>query len=107
MSLKGIFSSIGLIGLILFDAILIAICFICHQLWWAYFFIGITALVIIFEIVSKITTGKTISQHWWAWSQENKKMKWWSIAGIIAFLLAMNSLALHLLAPILAKLFGA
>lgn len=107
MSLKGVLSSLGLIGLIVFDAILIAICFICSQLWWAYFFIGITLLVLIFEGVSYWLTGKTISQHWWAWSKTNSKMAWWSLGALLSFLLAMNFLALHLAAPLIAGLFGA
>lgn len=107
MSLKGVLSSLGLIGLIVFDVILITICFICGQLWWAYFFIGITLLVGAFEGVSYWLTGKTISQHWWAWSKMNAKMAWWSLAALLAFLLAMNSLALHLAAPLIANLFGA
>ena len=107
MSLKGIFSSIGLIGLLVFDAALITICFICQQYWWAFFWIGITALVCLFEGLSYAVTGHTISQHWWIWSQKDKKNAWWSLGGIVAFLLSMNFLALHLLAPLLAQLFGA
>ena len=107
MSLKGIFSTIGLVGLITFDVILIAICGFSHQWWWMNFFIGITALVGIFETTSYILTGKTISQHWWAWSQTSKKTAIWSLAALLSFLIAMNMLALHLIAPLLAKIFVA
>lgn len=104
--LKGLLSTIGLVGLLAFDAILIAICFICHQFFWAFAFITITSTIGIFEGLSYCITGKTISQHWWVWSQENPKMMWWSLGGLVAFSLAMASLVLHLAAPILAKLFG-
>lgn len=105
MSLKGWLSTIGLVGLIVFDLILIVICFLCHQGWWGFFFIGITALVGIFEILSYIITGKTISQHWWAWETENTTMKWAALGALVAFLLAINSLAIHLLSPLLAQWF--
>ena len=107
MSLKGVLSTIGLEGLIVFDALLITICGICGQWWWMNFFIGITLLVLIFEGLSYLTTGKTISQHWWAWSKTNPKQAWWSLGALASFLLAMNFLALHLAAPLLAQLFGA
>ena len=106
MNLKGILSTIGLVGLLVFDALLIAICGFCHQWWWMWFFISITALVGIFETTSYILTGKTISQHWWAWSKIDKKNALWSLAALAAFLIAMNMLALHLAAVLIAQLFG-
>jgi hypothetical protein len=106
MSLKSVLSTIGLVGLIVFDAILIAICGICHQWWWMNFFISITLLVLIFEGLSYLITGKTISQHWWAWSEKKPKQALWSLGALVSFLLAMNFLALHLAAPMLAKVFG-
>lgn len=106
MNLKGILSTIGLVGLIVFDALLITICGICKQWWWMNFFIGITLLVLIFEGLSYLTTGKTISQHWWAWSLKKPKQAWWSLGALVSFLLAMNFLALHLAAPLIAKFFG-
>lgn len=106
MSLKGILSTIGLVGLIVFDVILITICFLCGQIWWGCFFSSITALVLIFELTSYLITGKTISQHWWAWSKTNPKQAWWSLGALASFLLAMDSLALHLAAPLIAQWFG-
>lgn len=107
MNLKGWLSTIGLVGLITFDAILIAICGFSHQWWWMWFFISITALVGIFETTSYLLTGKTISQHFWAWSKTSKKAAWWSLAAAAAFLIAMNMLVLHLVSPLIAQLFGA
>lgn len=106
MNLKGWLSTIGLTGLLIFDALLIAICFICHQPFWAFFWIGITALVGLFEGLAYCVTGHTISQLWWAWSKENKKMMWWSLAAGFCFIMAMNMLLLHLWAPLIAQLFG-
>ena len=106
MNLKGILSTIGLVGLIAFDAILIAIVGFCHQWWWMWFFISITALVGAFETTSYILTGKTISQHWWAWCKTDKKSALWSLVALAAFLLAMNCLALHLAAVLIAQVFG-
>lgn len=106
MNLKGILSTIGLVGLLVFDAVLIAICFICQQYWWAFFFIGITALVGIFEGLSYCVTGKTISQWWWYWATKDTTSAWWSVGALASFLLAMGFLGLHLAAPLLARLFG-
>lgn len=104
--LKGLLSTIGLLGLLVSDAILITICFICSQIWWGCFFSCITLLVLIFEGLSYLLTGKTISQHWWAWSLKNPKQAWWSLGALASFLLAMNFLALHLAAPLIAQWFG-
>jgi len=103
---KPILSTIGLVGLIFFDVCLIAICFICHQYWWAFFWIGITALVGMFEGLSYCVTGHTISQWWWIWSESSPQMMWWSLAAAFCFYAAMTCLLLHLISPILAKLAG-
>lgn len=63
--------------------------------------IGLT--VVSSEIVSKLTTGMTISQHFWQWSLKHESTAW-----IVLFMLFCGwmSLLIHLAWKILARRFG-
>jgi hypothetical protein len=85
--------TVGLIGLIVFDAALIATMFIAREYYWAFFFISITAAVGIFEGLAYLTTGKTISTQYKDFFKKNALL---AAMGLIFFGLAMASLILHL-----------
>lgn len=53
--------------------------------------IGLT--VVTSELVSKLVTGHTISQHFWAWSLNHPSTAW-LVIGLLAF--GWGSLLLHL-----------
>lgn len=87
--------TVGLIGLLVFDVALIVFLSIMKVWWWAVFFGGITFLVIMFEILSFLDKGKTISQQYWKFREEHPVA---SLVAMILFGAAMASLILHLLA---------
>lgn len=89
----GIARTVGLISMIVFDVALIALMFWQGILFWAWFFVGVTTLVIIYEIVAKITTGKTISTQYKEFAQKHPV---WAYTGLALFALSMASLVLHL-----------
>ena len=47
---------------------------------WDWFIVSLAVLVGIWELVARATTGKTLSQHFWAYSQQHQKGKWWYLA---------------------------
>lgn len=72
-------SSIGEIFLILSIFLLLVYPFLMFELWWWFSFMsGITIIFILFELGCKLATGKTLSQQFWKWSNEekNKNMAW-------------------------------
>jgi hypothetical protein len=95
--------TIGLFMLIGFDVAFIAICFM-GGFPWNYLAIGITALIVSFEIYGvaigwKQKDGtrlkKTISQMYWRWGADKPT---WATVGVITFGLSMLGLCLHLIA---------
>lgn len=57
--------------------------------FWAWMFSVIAACVVVTEVVSKVMSGKTISQNFWAYGADNLAMAWALIAcmsGAIAIL---------------------
>jgi len=69
--------------------IVILVPFILAKLWWWVALWATVALVLgIFEIVSYLVTGKTISQQFWKWSKDPSTPLWkrWScFGGMIIF----------------------
>lgn len=66
--------------------------FAVFKLWmWFWLFVSITAVFAVFELTAKLTTGKTLSQQFWAWSSYTEKIlyvekkpniwKAWTIVG--------------------------
>lgn len=43
---------------------------------WDWFIISIAILVVIWELASRLITGKTLSEHFWAYNQSHPKKKW-------------------------------
>jgi hypothetical protein len=58
-----------------------------------WFWIGMAIILAIFEGISYLKTGRTLSQLFWKWKDENPKNKWWLLAGMIIF---WTYLMLHL-----------
>lgn len=92
-TVTGVLRTIGLVAMIVFDVALIALMFWKGLLFWAWFFVSVTALVGVYEIVAKLTTGKTISTQYKEFAQ---KHPFWAYTGLALFALAMASLVLHL-----------
>ena len=55
--------------------------------WWFYFWIGLSAVLAIFELAAKIVTGRTISQQFWDWRKTKAKtwQKWTIFGGMVLF----------------------
>lgn len=63
--------------------------------WWAWFLLSLGGFVGVWEVILRWKTGKTLSQHFWAWNKDNKTLKW-VFAGIL-FVLFGVGLVIHLL----------
>ena len=86
---------IALVLLIVIDGVLLLALGIAGQ-WWALAMFGaITVVVLLAELGAHLTTGKTISRHFWKFKKEHPVWAW-----VIALLpvLALSALAWHLLA---------
>jgi hypothetical protein len=51
--------------------------------WWVWFWAGMTGLLALFELASKLETGRTLSQQFWAYSL-NHHAGAWMLAGLVA-----------------------
>lgn len=51
---------------------------------WAWLWLGILAAVVIAEVVSKLRTGRTISQRFWAWKAHHPTLAWLFTGGLLA-----------------------
>ena len=51
--------------------------------WWVWFWGGMTALLALFELASKLETGRTLSQQFWAYSLTHQGSAW-TLAGLVA-----------------------
>ena len=89
----GIARTVGLISMIVFDVALIVLMFWQGIYFWAWFFVTITAVVGLYEVVAKVTTGKTLSTQYKEFAQKHPV---WAYTGLALFALAMGSLVLHL-----------
>lgn len=67
----------------------LAVPFIIAKLWWwVAFWVMLSACLGVFELISFLRTGKTISQQFWAWRKDPNTPAWlkWSVfGGMIAF----------------------
>jgi len=61
--------------------------------WWDWFIISLAGFVGAWELVLRLATGKTLSQHFWAYNERRPKGKWVRI-GILA--VAWAGLLVHL-----------
>jgi len=61
--------------------------------WWDWFIISLAVVVAIWELLLRLFTGKTLSQHFWAYNEQHPKGKWVRI-GILA--VAWAGLLVHL-----------
>lgn len=86
--------TIALIGLIVFDVALLTTLAIFQQWYWLFFFVTITATVGIFEGLSYLEKGKTISQQYY---QFRKDHPIGSLVALLFFGLAMASLIIHVI----------
>ena len=66
--------------------------------WWVWFWSGMTAMLALFELASKLETGRTLSQQFWAYSLTNH-LSAWLLAGMVA--VGGIGLSAHLLWKIL------
>lgn len=102
--LRSILRTVGLCMLIGFDAAFIAICWFFGGFPWNWVAIGITLLIVGFEIWG-VTIGwkqkdgtylkKTISQMFWKWGADRPV---WATLGVVSFGLSMLGLCIHLIA---------
>ena len=54
--------------------------------WWLVFWVCVGSLLGIYELISKLVTGKTISQKFWVWKETAPAWKKWSIGvGMVIF----------------------
>lgn len=65
-------------------------------LWWFIFWNVVTLVVVAFEIVSKITTGRTMTQHIRKWAKEDPKRLWIGRAVVLSFSIGAACLVFHL-----------
>lgn len=64
----------------------LALPFALAKLWlWFYFWLALAVTLAIFELVSYLTTKKTLSQAFWKYRKEHPKAKWWLFAGMSVF----------------------
>jgi len=75
--------------------------FLIFQLWWWAVTMGTIALIVaLSEIISKLVTGKTISQQFWAWSiTVGNRWKAWLLLGSLQ--VAWLALLWHLASKLL------
>lgn len=60
--------------------------------WWRWFWGGLALYLGIFELTAKLTTGMTISQQYWKWSEGSA---WWWLPALLVALGGIG-LAVHL-----------
>jgi len=61
--------------------------------WWFWTWIAIAVVLAIAEIAAKLSTGRTLSQQFWAWSKTRPALRWIILSGIAVF---FTYLILHL-----------
>jgi hypothetical protein len=62
----------------------VSIPFIIAKLyWWFWFWVILSVVLAVVELVAKIKTGKTISQQFWTWRKNPATPAWqkWAIFG--------------------------
>lgn len=68
--------------------------------FWAWFWSSVAVLLAGFELASKIHTGRTISQHFWAYGVDNP----WAAAALSAAIASLAVLVIwHLAAGVLKR----
>lgn len=73
------------------------------RIYWLITMGGCLSSVVLMEGISKITTGMTISQHFWQWSL-NHEMTAWLVLGML--LIGWLVLLHHLALKIITRRFG-
>jgi len=63
----------GVILIICFILLLIVPTAICKLSYWTWFFVAVGVILVIFEIVATIITGKTLTKQFHKYLEENKK----------------------------------
>ena len=53
--------------------------------FWAWFWVGLIALLGSFELGAKLATGRTLSQQFWDFRKRKPKTAWW-LTGLLAVL---------------------
>lgn len=78
--------------------LLIAPWFLAGLNAWGWLFVLVVCTVIAFEVYSVLTSKKTISQHFWAFSRKNPKTAWKILgATTVGWFLLMWHLAVKML----------
>lgn len=68
------------------------------RLYWIITMAGCLGSVVFMEIFSKITTGITISQHFWQWSVQHEATAWLVLGMLqIGWLVLLHHLALKII----------
>lgn len=89
-----VYKTVGLVMLITFDVALLVTLSLYKQWYWVFFFGTVTTTVGLFEGLSKLEKGKTISQQYYKFREEHPIP---SLLALIFFALAMAGLFIHLL----------
>ena len=74
--------------LLILALLALSVPFIIAKLWWwVGFWICLSIVLAIFELIAYLVTGKTISQMFWYWRKNIAKpwQKWLIFGGMIAF----------------------
>jgi len=79
---------------VLFVSMLIAAFYFAKLYWWVWFWTAVTLLLAGFELASKVKTGRTLSQQFWAYSVVHKEEAWILTAVVLVMGIA---LPLHLI----------
>ena len=64
--------------------------------WWFWFWVGLSIYLALYELISKLKTGRTISQRFWDWKNKAEIEQWqlWMVGvGLVCF---WSYLLLHL-----------
>lgn len=88
-----VYKTVGLVMLIVFDIALLTTLAFYKQWYWTFFFATVTSTVGLFEGLSKLEVGKTISQQFYKFRDEHPVA---SLLALVFFALSMAGLFIHL-----------
>lgn len=64
--------------------------------WWGFFWAMVTFSVMVFEGLSVMVTGRTLTRHIKQWGKESERNKWIARGIVVSFAIGASLLMIHL-----------